>query len=223
MSTTLQGVRSLSERQKEVLRLTAKHFAAKEIARTLNITERTVRAHTESARQRLGAATSREAVRILLAHEADHAIGKNDQWASTPIAGEAADAPELGHEQAIPSPSAIRRNHDDQLQASGVGLANAGHARQAPAYPDRDRDLENDEPDRRSGEGRVQHGRHGGLADGRWGALRRRLKTLPAIQVLGLVVIASILLVLIAGMFAGTLLGMVEVVHKLTIYAGWRA
>lgn len=223
MPTTLQGIESLSERQKEVLRLTAKHMAAKEVARTLNITERTVRAHTESARQRLGAATSREAVRILLAHEADQAIGRNDQWASPPIAEAAAGKPGLGHEQTLHPPTASQRNHDDQLQSSGVSLENARLAQQAGTYPGRDRHFEDTQPDLRAREGTLQSGRGDSVSDGRWGQFRRRLKTLPAIQVLGLIVIAALLLVLIAGMFAGTLLGMVEVVHKLTIYAGWKS
>lgn len=61
------------------------------------------------------------------------------------------------------------------------------------------------------------------MADGRWSEFRRRLKDLSAVKLLGLIVIAAIALALIAGMFAGTLLGIVEVVHKLTIYAGWES
>lgn len=63
------GVDSLSKRQKEILRLVARHHQVKEIARLLNISEATVRTHTEEARRRLGAATSREAAIVLLRHE----------------------------------------------------------------------------------------------------------------------------------------------------------
>lgn len=63
------GVDSLSRRQKEILRLVARHHQIKEIARLLNISEATVRTHTEEARRRLGAATSREAAIALLRHE----------------------------------------------------------------------------------------------------------------------------------------------------------
>ncbi len=49
------------------------------------------------------------------------------------------------------------------------------------------------------------------------------MKDLPAIELLGIIVIAAIALALIAGMLVATLLGMVEVVHKLTFYAGWKA
>jgi hypothetical protein len=61
------------------------------------------------------------------------------------------------------------------------------------------------------------------VADRRWETFRRRLKDLPAIQLLGLIVIAAIALALIAGMLVATLLGIVEVVHKLTYYAGWKS
>lgn len=63
------GVDSLSKRQKEILRLVARHHQVKEIARLLSISEATVRTHTEEARRRLGAATSREAAIVLLRHE----------------------------------------------------------------------------------------------------------------------------------------------------------
>nr|WP_245344623.1 LuxR C-terminal-related transcriptional regulator [Asticcacaulis solisilvae] len=59
----------MSRRQKEILRLVARHHQVKEIARLLNISEATVRTHTEEARRRLGAATSREAAIVLLRHE----------------------------------------------------------------------------------------------------------------------------------------------------------
>ncbi len=63
------GVDSLSKRQKEILRLVARHHQIKEIARLLDISEATVRTHTEEARRRLGAPTSREAAIALLRHE----------------------------------------------------------------------------------------------------------------------------------------------------------
>ena len=196
MPTNLQGLEALSGRQKEVLRLTAQHLQAKEIARKLNITERTVRAHTESARHRLGAATSREAVRIFMAHEAGAAIVKNDQWSSTPISETPSDAPLSGHEQALSTPQRI---HDDQLHTLGVGLANAGNAEQTPAYSGRDRDLENHEPGFRPGESDFQYGSGRRLVDGRWDEFRGRLKSLSTYQWLGLIFFIGILLPLAAG------------------------
>lgn len=220
MPLILQGVEALSERQKEVLRLTAQHLQAKEIARALNITERTVRAHTESARHRLGVATSREAVRIFLASESAAAPVKNGQWPSTPISDLSSEASLLVHEQAL---STAQRTHDDQLHTPGDGMADAGNAQQTQAYPGRDRYVEEIESGPRSRESNLQYDRRERMADGRWSEFRRRLKDLSAITLLGLIVIAAIALALIAGMFAGTLLGIVEVVHKLTIYAGWES
>jgi DNA-binding CsgD family transcriptional regulator len=62
-------VESLSQRQKEILRLIAHGHQTKEIARALDIRETTIKTHTETARQRLGVATSREAARLLQAYE----------------------------------------------------------------------------------------------------------------------------------------------------------
>ncbi len=63
------GVEALSERQKEILRLMAKHLQAKEVAFILKISRHTVDTHTEEARRRLGVATSREAARLLSDYE----------------------------------------------------------------------------------------------------------------------------------------------------------
>lgn len=63
------GVESLTNRQREILRLVARHHQTKQIARILKISEATVRTHTEEARRRLSAASSREAAIVLLRHE----------------------------------------------------------------------------------------------------------------------------------------------------------
>ncbi|EGF92344.1 bacterial regulatory protein, luxR family protein [Asticcacaulis biprosthecium C19] len=63
------GIETLSERQKQVLRLVAQNHQAKEIARLLGISESTVKTHMEEGRRRLGIATSREAARYLAAQE----------------------------------------------------------------------------------------------------------------------------------------------------------
>lgn len=41
-------------------------------------------------------------------------------------------------------------------------------------------------------------------------------------QLLGLIIVLAVTLALIGGMLAGALLGMIEVVHKITFYAGWK-
>ncbi|ESQ86510.1 hypothetical protein ABAC460_23195 [Asticcacaulis sp. AC460] len=63
------GVEALSARQKEILRLVAAHFERKEIARQLNISPHTVKAHIDAARKRLGVATDRQAARLLTEQE----------------------------------------------------------------------------------------------------------------------------------------------------------
>jgi DNA-binding CsgD family transcriptional regulator len=63
------GIETLSERQKQVLRLVAQNHQAKEIARLLGISESTVKTHMEEGRRRLDVATTREAARLLAAQE----------------------------------------------------------------------------------------------------------------------------------------------------------
>ncbi|EGF91740.1 bacterial regulatory protein, luxR family protein [Asticcacaulis biprosthecium C19] len=63
------GTEQLSARQKEILRLVAAHFERKEIARLLNISPHTVKAHIDAARKRLGVATDRQAARLLAEKE----------------------------------------------------------------------------------------------------------------------------------------------------------
>ncbi|MDC7685028.1 helix-turn-helix transcriptional regulator [Asticcacaulis sp. BYS171W] len=92
------GVEKLSARQKEILRLVAQNHQAKEIARLLDIGERTVKTHTEAARERLGVATSRDAARLLVAYEAQATpqtgVGRDDRGAARPIP-DAADPAKL--------------------------------------------------------------------------------------------------------------------------------
>ncbi|MGA9659001.1 MAG: helix-turn-helix transcriptional regulator [Asticcacaulis sp.] len=212
MQQTLQGIESLSDRQKEVLRLTAQHLQAKEIARILNITERTVRAHTESARRRLGATTSREAVRIFLSEISEVPIGYDDQWPSTPIAETTIGASELGHEQAL---FTSQRSHDDQLHPAGNRLENVSGTRQMPTYSGRHSDIENAKSGPGSGEGSVQSGSGWIMVDGRWGELRGRLKSLSALSWLGLILLVGILLPLFAGVLIQAVHGTFEALQIL--------
>jgi DNA-binding NarL/FixJ family response regulator len=56
------ALRSLTERQLEILRLLAEHHTPKTIARRLVISEKTVRRHVERINQNLGVNSYREAV-----------------------------------------------------------------------------------------------------------------------------------------------------------------
>ncbi|MCR6659804.1 MAG: helix-turn-helix transcriptional regulator [Asticcacaulis sp.] len=223
MPTTVPGIDALSERQKEVLRLTARHHQVKEIAHLLKISENTVKTHLIETRRRLGGVTTKQAVRLLLAQEEGAGLILEGGYRKEviPSAGEA--MPVWLHEQALYPTTTPQRNHDDQFPGSGNSLADAGLAGQAPAYRGRDRNPEDAQPDSRSGKGDLQYGRYRGVSYGRWDEFRGGLKDLPAIQLLGLIALAAFALALIAGMLAGTLLGMAEAVHKLTIYAGWKS
>jgi len=70
--------RALSERQRDVLRLVAEHLHSKEIARRLGISSHTVDTHVFSARERLGAASRRDAALLFVAWEAANGL-PNDQ------------------------------------------------------------------------------------------------------------------------------------------------
>ena len=87
----LRGLFSqLSERQLEVVRLLAAHQTAKQIARTLRISEHTIRAHSRELRKRLGASNTREAAILLVRYEGSQTLVNNRQPQSGGI------APDLG-------------------------------------------------------------------------------------------------------------------------------
>ncbi len=219
MPTTLKGIDALSERQKEILHLTAQHHQAKEIARLLHISENTVKTHMGEARRRLGGITTKQAIRLLLAQEETRSLPLEGGDLKEVIPPGAESMPAWFHEQALHTQ---RRSHPDRLHPTAEDMADDDITLQTPEYSFRYSTGAVGEPSR---SGRSAHGDSSshGILDGRWVAFRRRLKTLPAIQVIGLIVIAAIGLALIAGMLVATLLGMVEVVHKLTIYAGWKS
>jgi DNA-binding CsgD family transcriptional regulator len=121
-------IAALSERQREILRLVAQHLQAKEVARVLQISERTVRSHTDQARRRLGVSSSREAARLLAMHEGRWGIVHDGQWLPTPIADGG---------QAAPGSSCSEVTRHDQsgvlgeLGGGGAGLESAGGAHQS--------------------------------------------------------------------------------------------
>ncbi|UDF04780.1 response regulator transcription factor [Asticcacaulis sp. AND118] len=108
----------LSERQKEILRLIARHQRGKEIARLLKISEHTVKTHTEEARRRLGVASSRDAALLLTAYEAE--IGLPPEGGPPPraIPTPRADAASWVHEYASPQ----QRQADHDLERAGDSL-----------------------------------------------------------------------------------------------------
>lgn len=94
---------ALTDRQKQILRLISQQLQVKEIARALNISERTVKAHTDAARKRLGVATSREAARLLAAFEASEKVVPDGRWPSGPMDEPNREAQASPHAHAVDS------------------------------------------------------------------------------------------------------------------------
>jgi DNA-binding CsgD family transcriptional regulator len=63
-------VQSLSDRERETLRLLGRGHDAKSIASTLDLSVHTVNERLREVRRKLGVSSSREAARLLLANEA---------------------------------------------------------------------------------------------------------------------------------------------------------
>ena len=216
MGSKTAGIETLTQRQKEILRLISQHLQAKEVARLLNISERTVKTHTEEARRRLGVATSRDAARLLVTYEAEAGIGLDDRGPAGPMDETRAESSVSPHEQAISSRRIIS---DHALERSGDRLAYAGGAGQAvPGRGDIRRGAAV-EPDRWPGEGGVQHDRGDRLVDRRPDSLEQRLARLNAFQWLGLIVIVGVLsAILVSGLIAaviGTLEGLQVLNHRI--------
>lgn len=221
MDKQASRVEALSERQKEILRLIAQHLQAKEVARMLDISESTVKTHTDAARRRLGVASSRDAAKMLVAYEAKTSgragIPLEGGWSSRPIAQEDDPVSVLGHEHALPSertifPGALERPRDS--------LADAGNARQAVSdrgYASHAADVGQE---RRQREGHLYDGRGDGLADGRWGGLERWLKSLNTVQWLGLIALTGFLLMLVTGGMIEAAVGTMQAIKELRHQAG---
>lgn len=223
------GIETLTERQKEILRLISQHLQAKEVARALNISERTVKTHTDAARKRLGVTSSRDAARLLAAHESANPASPpvpsppvpspllpKGRWPSRPI-GEPADGMSISaHEQTPhPAPASDRPARDGALERSGDGVADAGDAGQAGA---------GDRDGRRGagtqlvgdlGEGSVHNDRGNRLVDRRWAGFERRLAALNAIQWLGLIAIVGVLAAVLVGGLIAASLGTMEAIEDM--------
>lgn len=95
-----KGIGRLSEGQKACLRLVRVGFEAKEIARELGLNPHTVIERLRAARRVLGVASSREAARLLAAHEAEPGYNRHG---NTPIGVvssvdlDAFSSPSIGH------------------------------------------------------------------------------------------------------------------------------
>jgi DNA-binding CsgD family transcriptional regulator len=214
-------VEALSERQKEILRLIAQHLQAKEVARLLDISESTVKTHTDAARRRLGVASSRDAAKLLVAYEAKapggRAIPLEGGWPPRPIAQSFEGVSGLGHEHALSTertilPGALERPRD--------GLADAGNAGQAGpdrGYASHAADVGQE---RRQRESDLYDGRGDRVVDGRWGGFERWLKSLNTVQWLGLIILAGFLIMLATGGMIASAVGTMQAIKELRHQAG---
>lgn len=216
------GIETLTERQKEILRLISQHLQAKEVARALNISERTVKTHTDAARKRLGVATSRDAARLLAAHESANTppvpgpLLLDGRWPSRPI-GEPADGMSISaHEQApYPTPASGRPARDGAMARSGDGVADAGDAGQAGAGDRDGRRGAGPQSVGDVGEGSVHNDRGNRMVDRRWAGFERRLAALSAVQWLGLIAIVGVLAAVLVGGLIAASLGTMEAIEDM--------
>ncbi|WP_443747871.1 response regulator transcription factor [Asticcacaulis solisilvae] len=221
MNEQASRVEALSERQKEILRLIAQHLQAKEVARVLDISESTVKTHTDAARRRLGVASSRDAAKLLVAYEAKGAaeggILPEGGWSPRPMAEPAAPVTVSGHEHAL---SPERTIFPGPLERPRDRLADAGYAGQAG--PDRGYApyAADAGQERWQREGDLYHGRGDSLADGRWGGFERWLKSLSTVQWLGLILLAGFLIMLATGGMIEAAVGTMQAIKELRHQAG---
>jgi len=219
------GIELLTERQKQVLRMIARHMQEKEIARELKISVPTVKDHAAMARRHLRVDTTRKAALILADFETATATIPDVGYTARTVATAAEDGQAFGHE---PNLSSRRRPPDHQLSGTGNGLAHDGGTGQTEAYRRHHSGGASDQSGTWPAEGGLQHGLRDSLADG--GRMRRGygdrfrqwLKDLPVIAWLGLVVGVAVMTVVLAAAFISLILGSLEAVHQASHYFGWR-
>ena len=217
----------LSTRQKEILRLIAQHMQAKEVALLLQISEHTVRTHTDSARRKLGVATSRDAARILQAFEREaapvDALVDDQRPSSTGIGEGPADMAGSGHEQAITPHRKIPAElglHNPQLEGPGVSSGADRTSLQTPEYS---RDDSRSTGQEQRGWPETDHPHTGGghrLADGWWLQFKPRLKRLNTLQWLGVTLILSAAMGILMGAFLAISLGFLETFEHIVRLTG---
>lgn len=126
------GFEALTPRERECLRLVARHQQSKEIARLLNISKSTVDKHIDRARKRIGAADRRTAALAFVAHEEalnpgmDTGYPPDPDTISKPTASRSVE-PQFNAEPGDPSDPVLKRPADLQSGVPGqLGLAGNG-------------------------------------------------------------------------------------------------
>jgi len=214
------GFESLTARERECLRLVARHHQSKEIARLLNISKSTVDKHIDRARERLGAADRRAAALALATHEMSMGIGYPSDPAPISPAADIGSAGVLFEGAAGRDDEADdngRRGTDQrrpgvpgQLDGPGIGAEPAGQPGQGGQHPDGGLGAAQDAGIGGAGQAAAADPQRHGLADlGRvLPASRGGVHDLTPLRLLALVAAVAILGSLLLG---GVLMGAHEV------------
>lgn len=209
----MSAVETLSKRQKEILRLAARQYQAKEIARILKISEHTVKTHVDEARRRLNAPTMRDAAQTLASYEAQ--IDQSPQGGPpTKVIAEPEKAEQIPqHDRAnLIEPT----RHDDQLEPTGDSAENDGGLSETTARDGRSRGDTAPLPDGWTGKGAVQPGDGHSVAHGRWDWVSGRLKRLSVVQCLMFILGGTVALGFAAILMILMAMTMVQAIYNIT-------
>lgn len=209
----MSAVETLSKRQKEILRLAARQYQAKEIARILKISEHTVKTHVDEARRRLNAPTMRDAAQTLVSYEAQ--IDQTPQGGPpTEVIAEPKKTEQIPQHDRANLIKSTR--HDDQLEPTGDSPENDGGLSETTARDGRSRGDTAPLPDGWTGKGAVQPGDSRSVANGRWDWVSGRLKSLTIVQCLIFIIGGTAVLGFAVTLMIITAMTMVQAIHNIT-------
>lgn len=206
-------IETLSKRQKEILRLAARQYQAKEIARILKISEHTVKTHVDEARRRLNAPSMREAAQTLVLYEAQQDQSPQGGPLTEVIAEPEKTVQNQGHDRAnLIEPT----RHDDQLEPVGDSPENDDGLNEATPRDGRSRWNTAPLPDGRSGKGAIQPGDGHSVAYGRWDWVSGRLKRLTVVQCLIFILGGTVVLGFAVTLMILMVMTMVQAIYNIT-------
>lgn len=202
----------LSQRQKEILRLVARHLGRKEIATHLSISQHTVKKHIDEARRRLGVNTEKQAVRVMAESEGldGTPIGVYPIEAIVKMAGVSA---EFGYD---PDISTEHRIYANPLDGAGPRPADADDAEQIGSHRGRPACDTNIASHRGPREGYLQHGELDSLADVRGGLLADWLSRLSNMHSIYIILLLAVILAFGLVALVATGATMMQAVENLT-------
>ncbi len=209
----MSAVETLSKRQKEILRLAARQYQAKEIARILKISEHTVKTHVDEARRRLNAPTMRDAAQTLASYEAQ--LDQSPQGGPpTEVIAEPEKTEQIPqHDRAnLIEPT----RHDDQLEPTGDSSENDVGLSETTARHGYSRGDTAPLPDGWTGKSAVQPGDSHRVAHGRWDWVSGRLKRLTVVQCLIFILGGTIALGFAAILMILMAVTMVQAIYNVT-------